>query len=111
MTERLSLSLSVEGGRKSNILPYYALLFQERTSLVVQMVTNLPAVGETWVQSLGWEDALEKGTIPTPVSRSEKFHGQKSLAGYSPWCCKESDTTEVLSLHFKKDKHTIETQK
>ena len=83
MTERLSLSLSVEGGRKSNTLPYYALLFQERTSLVVQMVTNLPAVGETWVQSLGWEDPLEKGTIPTPVSRSEKFHGQKSLAGYS----------------------------
>ena len=30
-------------------------------SLVVQMVKNLPAVQETWVRSLGWEDALEKG--------------------------------------------------
>ena len=30
-------------------------------SLVVQMVRNLPAVWETWVQSLGWEDPLEKG--------------------------------------------------
>ena len=30
-------------------------------SLVAQMVKNLPAVQETWVQSLGWEDPLEKG--------------------------------------------------
>ena len=29
-------------------------------SLVAQMVNNLPAVQETWVQSLGWEDTLEK---------------------------------------------------
>ena len=31
-------------------------------SLVAQMVKNLPAMRETWVQSLGWEDPLEKGT-------------------------------------------------
>ena len=30
-------------------------------SLVAQLVKNLPIVPETWVQSLGWEDALEKG--------------------------------------------------
>ena len=30
-------------------------------SLVVQMVKNPPAMQETWVQSLGWEDPLEKG--------------------------------------------------
>jgi len=30
-------------------------------SMVAQMVKNLPAMWETWVQSLGWEDALEKG--------------------------------------------------
>ena len=35
--------------------------------LVVQLVKNLPAVQETWVQSLGWEDPLEKGMTPTPV--------------------------------------------
>ena len=29
-------------------------------SLVAQLVKNLPAMGETWVQSLGWEDSLEK---------------------------------------------------
>ena len=30
-------------------------------SLVAQLVKNLPAMQETWVQSLGWEDTLEKG--------------------------------------------------
>ena len=37
-----------------------------RASLVAQMVKHLPAVWETWVQSLGWED-LEEGMQPTPV--------------------------------------------
>ena len=32
----------------------------ERPSLVIQMVKNLPGMLETWVQSLGWEDPLEK---------------------------------------------------
>ena len=36
-------------------------------SLVAQMVKNLPAMQETWVQSLGLEDALEKEMVPTPV--------------------------------------------
>ena len=33
---------------------------------------------------------------PTPVLLPGKFHGQRSLVGYSPWGCKESDTTERL---------------
>ena len=37
---------------------FYLLM---RASLVPQLVKNLPAVWETWVQSLGWEDPLEKG--------------------------------------------------
>ena len=32
-----------------------------RASLVAQLVKNLPAMWETWVQSLGWEDTLKKG--------------------------------------------------
>ena len=32
-----------------------------KSSLVVQLVKNLPAMGENWVRSLGWEDPLEKG--------------------------------------------------
>ena len=35
---------------------------QTWVSLVAQMVKNLPAMQETWVRSLGWEDPLEKGT-------------------------------------------------
>ena len=36
-------------------------MFQLTTSLVAQLVKNLPAMQETWVQSLGWEDPLEEG--------------------------------------------------
>ena len=35
-------------------------MFSFGASLVAQMVKNLPAVRETWVGSLGWEDPLEK---------------------------------------------------
>ena len=34
------------------------------TSLVAQLVKNLPAMQETWVRSLGWEDSLERGKAP-----------------------------------------------
>ena len=37
-----------------------------RTSLRAQLVKNLPAMRETWVQSLGWEDLLEKGKATHP---------------------------------------------
>ena len=46
-----------------------------RASLVAQMVKNLPAVRETWVRSLGWEDPLERAWEPTLVF----------LPGESPW--------------------------
>jgi len=41
----------------------------------------------------GWRRAWH----PTPVSLPRESHGQRSLAGYSPWGCKEVDTTERLS--------------
>ena len=43
-------------------------------SLVGQLVKNLPAIRETWVQSLGWEDALEKGKALL-IFWSGEFHG------------------------------------
>ena len=52
-----------------------------RASLVAQTVKNPPAMWQTWVQSLGWEDPLEKG-MGTPVFLSGKFHGQRTLVGY-----------------------------
>ena len=50
------------------------------------------------VQSLGQEDPLEKEMQPTPVFLPGKSHGWRSLAGYSPWGCKESDTTEKIQF-------------
>ena len=56
-----------------------------RTEVVAKMVKNLPAMWETQVQSLGWEDPLEKKWQPTPVFLPGEFHEQRSLVGYSPW--------------------------
>ena len=42
----------------------------------------------------GWEDPLERERLPTPVFLPGEFHGQRSLAGCSPWGHKESDMTE-----------------
>ena len=41
-----------------------------------------------------------------PVFLPGKSHGQRSLAGYSPWRCKESDMTEGLSTHTHTHTHT-----
>ena len=40
---------------------------------------------ETQVQSLGWEDPLEKGMATTLVFLLGEFHGQRILVSYSPW--------------------------
>ena len=57
-----------------------------RTSLVAQSVKNLPAMQETWIRTLVWEDPLEKEVANnTPVLLPRKSQGQRSLAGYSPW--------------------------
>ena len=63
-------------------------------SLVAQLMKNLPAMGETWVQSLGWEDPLEKGT----ATHSSILAWRIPWTTYSPWGRKESDKTEQLSL-------------
>ena len=60
-------------------------------SLVAQMVKNLPAVQETWVHSLGWEDLLEKEVATHPSILAWRIpNGQRSLTGYSPWGHKET---------------------
>ena len=66
------------------------------TSLVAQMVRNLPAMQENQVQPLGWEDLLQKGMPTPPIFLLGEFHGQGSLTDYSPWGHKELDTTEEL---------------
>ena len=66
-------------------------------SLVAQLVKNPPAMQETWVRSLGWEDPLEEGMATLQYSCLENPHGQRNLAGCNPWSQKESDMTEQLS--------------
>ena len=64
------------------------------------MVKNPPSVRsrprfDPWVGRIPWRRAWQC----TPVFLSGEFHGQRSLAGYSPWVTKESDMTECLSTH------------
>jgi len=59
--------------------------YAHRATLEVQSAKNLPAMQETWVQSLGWEDPWRRKWQPTPVFLPGEFHGQKSLVGYNPW--------------------------
>ena len=61
---------------------------------MAQIVKNLPTMQETWIQSLGQEDPLEKEWQSTPVFLPGESHGHRSLAGYSQWSCKELDMTE-----------------
>ena len=117
---------------KYNHVLFFCLIPHE--TLVAQLVKNLPAIRETWVRSPDWEDPLETGKathssilawkipwtvyprigkipwkrerLPTPVFWPGKFHGL-----YSPWGCKESDTTEGLPVFtlslFSSKKHLL----
>ena len=58
-------------------------------ALVAPLVKYLPAILETWVQSLGWEDALEKEMATHSSILPGESHVQRSLAGCSPWSHKE----------------------
>jgi len=65
---------------------------------VAQAVENMPAVQrprfDPWVVKIPW-----RRWKPTPVFFPGKSHGQRSLMGYSPWSCKELDTTEATNTH------------
>ena len=66
---------------------------------MVQTVKNPPAIQETWVQSLGCTDPLEKGMAThSSILDWRILHGRRSLAGHSPWGPKESDMTERPTL-------------
>ena len=52
-------------------------------SLVAELAKNPAAVQETWVQSMDWEDPLER-----EMATHSKFHEQRNLAGYGLWGCR-----------------------
>ena len=60
------------------------------------MVENVPIMQETGVLFLVWEDPLEKGMATHSGIFAWKVHGQRSLAGYSPWGRKESESRTGL---------------
>ena len=61
-----------------------------------EMLGSILGVAEiTWGRKWG----------PTPVLLPGKFHGRRSLVGYSPWGCKKSDMTEWLSIHTQVENH------
>ena len=66
-------------------------------SLLAQRIKNLPAMQETQVQSLDRKDSLEKEMATHSRILPGESHRQRSLEGYSPWGCKESDTTEGVT--------------
>ena len=71
-----------------------------RASLAAQAVKNLPASAGDWGSIPGPGRSPETGWLPTPVFLPRKFHGHRSLVGYSSSGHKESDTTDQLTLTF-----------
>ena len=83
-------------------------------SLMAQMVKHLPAMQETWVQSLGWEDPLEKlqcHEFPGgPVVRTWHFpcQGPGSVPGWgtdisqATWCGQKENKIKQLKRHVKR---------
>ena len=67
---------------------------------MTQLVKNPPAMLETWVQSLDWEDPLENGRAIHSLILAWRIPWTEEPDGlYNLWGCKESDTT--APLHFE----------
>ena len=83
---------------------------KKKSSLVAQAVKNLPQCRRSrfdpwvaWVGKILWRRKWQ----PTQVFLPEESHGQRRLAGYSPWGCKESDVTEGLILSTSLEVDTV----
>ena len=66
--------------------------------LVAQLVKNLPAMRETQVQSLGWEDPLEKGMTTHSSILAWRIPWAEEPGKLQSMGSKELDTTEQLSI-------------
>ena len=68
--------------------------FALSASLMTQIVKRLPAMQETQVRSLGWEDPLEEELATHSSILTWRIPWADEPGGYSHWGCKESDRTE-----------------
>ena len=67
---------------------------------MAQMIKCLPTMQETWVRSLGQEDALDKGMATHSIILAWRIPWTEEPGGLQPpWGCKESDTAERLHMH------------
>ena len=73
----------------------WASLVAQRQKIHLQCRSRLRHGFDPWRGKIPWRRAWE----PTPVFLPGESHGQRSLAGYSPWGHRESDVTEQLSTH------------
>ena len=91
------LSLNFLASKKKVKFPWYLILELPRWSSgkepTCQCRRNEKHGFDPWVGKILWKRAWQ----PTPVFLPGEFHGQRSLAGCSPWGCKESDVTEQLT--------------
>ena len=79
----------MHSSEKREFKNYPLLIMKAWASLVAHLVKNQPAMRETWVRSLGWENILEKGKATHSCILAWRMHGL-----YSPWGLKELDMTE-----------------
>ena len=78
-----------------------------------QLVKHLPSMLETWVQFLSREVPWRRKCQPIPVFLPEESHGQRSLAGYSPWDPKSRTQLSniLLSLELREEAEACFLQK
>ena len=101
--QRLHIGGKIYTTENQQMRAWFAVSLSAKSAvLVTQMVKNLPAMRETQVQSLGWEDPLEKGMATHSNILAWRIPWTEEPGRlYSPWGGKESDTTEWLAIHLK----------
>ena len=103
MIYRREINITASSYMLCCVLSFLHALFKkmQQASLVAQMVKNPPAMQETWFYPWFKKMPWRRKWQPTPIFLPGEFYGQRRLAGYSPWGCKESDTAERLTHHNK----------
>jgi len=86
--KRLSSSSSRSAGSYGSSI--FTFLWNLHTFSIVAVSIYIPTSSTGWVRKIVWSRKWQS----TQVFLPGKFHGQRSLAGYNPWGCKQSDMTE-----------------